>query len=147
MIQKQTSDILLIKDLLDDANHFEDLRLATVHCITHTGFDHWLNLLFQKSADRKMLVLAQKIPEIIEEDLTTEQKLDKVNQLLVDNKVTKTIGAPQKATDIIKNIEEELKNSEKISDNLIKTGFHQVDKRIKGFKKGDLIIVAGRLEW
>lgn len=144
MIQKQTSDILLIKDLLDDANHFEDLRLATVHCITHTGFDHWLNLLFQKSADRKMLVLAQKIPEIIEEDLTTEQKLDKVNQLLVDNKVTKTIGAPQKATDIIKNIEEELKNSEKISDNLIKTGFHQIDKRIKGFKKGDLIIVAGR---
>ena len=95
MIQKQTSDILTIKDYLDDEDHFEDLRLATVHCITHVGFDGWLKLLFEKSADRKMMVLAQKIPEIIEEDLTTEQKLDKVNQLLVDNKVTKSIGAPQ----------------------------------------------------
>lgn len=144
MIQKQTCDILLIKDYLDDKDHFEDLRLATVHCITHVGFDHWLKLLFEKSADRKMMVLAKKIPEIIEEDLTTEQKLDKVNQLLVDNKVTKNIGAPQRASEIIKNIEKELKDTETISQNLIKTGFHQIDKKIKGFKKGDLIVVAGR---
>ena len=144
MIQKQTSDILEIKEYLQDDDHFDDLRLATVHCITHVGFDGWLSLLFKKSADRKMMVLAQKIPEIIEEDLSTEEKLDKVNQLLVDNKVTKSIGSPQKASDIIKNIEDELRDSTKISEQIIKTGFNQIDKKIKGFKKGDLIIVAGR---
>ena len=144
MLQKQTQDILLLKDLLKNDLYFDDVRLASVHCITHNGFDHWLKLLFEKSSDRKMIILAEKIPQIVSEDLTTEQKIDKVNQLLVDNKITKNIGSPQKASDILKNVEEELKNTEKIDRNIIKTGFLQIDKKIKGFKKGDLIIVAGR---
>jgi len=144
MVRKQTQDILLLKDLMNNDKEWDDIRLATVHCITHTGFDHWLKLLFEKTADRKMINLAKKIPEIVSQDLTTEEKLDAVNQLLVDNKVTKNIGSPQKAEDILKNVETELKNTENIHRNLIKTGFQGIDKRINGFKKGDLIIVAGR---
>ena len=139
MVSKQTQDILLLKDLMNNDKEWDDIRLATVHCITHTGFDHWLKLLFEKTADRKMINLAKKIPEIVSQDLTTEEKLDAVNQLLVDNKVTKNIGSPQKAEDILRNVETELKNTENIHRNLIRTGFQGIDKRINGFKKGDLI--------
>ena len=48
MLQKQTQDILLLKDLLKNDLYFDDVRLASVHCITHNGFDHWLKLLFEK---------------------------------------------------------------------------------------------------
>ncbi len=143
MLEKQTSDIITLQASLKDI-HFEEVRIAAVECISTAGFTHWLKLMHEKTSNRKLLNLAQSIPDIVDEDIKIEQKIDKINQLLIDNKITKNLGSPQKATDILKNVEKELRDTASIDKNLIKTGFNKIDNKIKGFKKGDLIVVAGR---
>jgi replicative DNA helicase len=143
MLEKQTSDIITLQGSLNEY-HFDEVRIAAVECISSSGFQHWLKLMHEKTSNRKLLKLAELIPNIVDEDIKVEEKIDKVNQLLVENKITKNLGAPQRANDILKNVEQELKDTENIHRNLIRTGFQGIDKRINGFKKGDLIIVAGR---
>ena len=100
--------------------------------------------MHKKTANKKLLVLAKKIPQIVEKDLTIEEKVEEVNNLLVNNKITKNIGAPREIGDVLDSVKKELQDTEMIYKNLIQTGFNNIDKKIKGFKSGDLIVVAGR---
>ena len=144
MIDAQASDIVTIRNLIKDDFVFEDIREAAGYCITPAGFSHWIKAMHDKTANNKLLKLAQKIPEIVDDKISIEEKVDQVNQLLISNKITTNTGSPKSVKDILHTVKEELKNANLISQKLVKTGFRNIDERINGFKNGDLIIVAGR---
>ena len=144
MLEKNANDIVTIRSNLKDDNTFRDIQLATAHCVSSAGFDSWLRLMHAKTANNKLLKLAKEIPAIVEEKTSIDEKVDKVNQLLIENKITKNSGAPREARDILETVHEELRNAGTESQNIVKTGFTAVDSRIRGFKPGDLIIIAGR---
>ena len=100
--------------------------------------------MHEKTANNKLLKLAAEIPDIVKTDDPIDKKVDQVNQLIINNKVTKNTGSPVEVKDVLQKVKDELKNTDLLSQSLIKTGFQNIDQRIKGFKDGDLIIVAGR---
>jgi replicative DNA helicase len=144
MLETQASDIVTIREKIKDDFVFDDIRQAAGYCITPSGFSHWVKAMHDKTANNKLLRLAEKIPEIVDDKISIEEKVDQVNQLLISNKITTNTGAPVEISNILDVVKNELQNPDLLSQKLIKTGFKDIDKRIKGFKDGDLIIVAGR---
>lgn len=144
MLEHQASDMVTIMHNMKDQCMVQEVRDAAAYCISSAGFTGWMKQMNIKTSKNKLKNLARKIPEIVEEPITIEEMIDKVNELLVNNKITKTSGAPKSVADVIHTVEQELKDSKTVSKNLIRTGFKNIDSKIKGFKPGDLIVVAGR---
>ena len=144
MIRENANDIVTIRTNMDDDIMFKEVQEASAYCVSSAGFDGWLDLMQDKSANNKLLRLAEEIPRIVEEKISIAEKIDTVNQLLIDNKITKNNGTPREIKDILEIVHQELKNAGTNLQNIVKTGFTQIDKKIRGFKPGDLVIVAGR---
>ena len=144
MLEHQASDIVTLMHNMNNENMFNDIREASAYCISSAGFSHWMKQMNLKTSKNKLRNLAKKIPNIVNENITIEEMIDKVNDLLINNKITKTSGSPKNVIDVINTVEQELKDANSVSRNLLKTGFKNIDQKIKGFKPGDLIVVAGR---
>jgi len=144
MLEHQRSDMVTIMHNLKNKSMVEEVRQAAGYCISSAGFASWMKMMNSKTSKNKLKNLAKKIPVIVAEDITIEEMIDKVNDLLINNKITKNSGAPKNVIDVINTVEQELKDANAVSKNLIKTGFKNIDEKIKGFKAGDLIVVAGR---
>jgi len=144
MLDAKASDIVTIRNKVKDDFTFEEIRQAAGYCISPAGFSHWIKAMHEKTANNKLMRLSLKIPEIVEDKITIDEKVDQVNQLLIENKITKNTGAPQSIKDILSTVKQELQDANLIQQKLIKTGFNNIDERLNGFKDGDLIIVAGR---
>lgn len=144
MLEHQASDMVTIMHNMKDQYMVQEVRDAAAYCISSAGFSGWMKQMNVKTSKNKLKNLAIKIPEIVEEPITIEEMIDKVNELLVNNKITKTSGAPKSVADVIHTVEQELKDSKTVNKNLIRTGFKNIDSKIKGFKPGDLIVVPGR---
>lgn len=144
MLEHQASDMVTIMHNMKDPYMVQEVREAAAYCITSAGFSGWMKQMNVKTSKNKLNNLAKKIPQIVQEPITIEEMVDKVNELLVNNKITKTSGAPKSVADVLHTVEQELKDSKTVNKNLIRTGFKNIDSKIKGFKPGDLIVVAGR---
>lgn len=144
MLEHQASDMVTVMHNMKDQYMVQEVRDAGAYCISSAGFSGWMKQMNIKTSKNKLNHLAKKIPQIVQEPITIEEMVDKVNELLVNNKITKTSGAPKKVEDVLHTVEQELKDSKTVNKNLIKTGFKNIDSKIKGFKPGDLIVVAGR---
>ena len=143
MIKKQASDVITVRAGIDELEH-DTINSAMRDCITAAGYTTWIKSMHEKTANNKLLRLSKEIPKIVSEDIDIKEKVDRVNSLVIENKVTKNVGAPIQVNEIFQTVEQELKNAELISRNLVKTGFDKIDEKIKGFKSGDLVVVAGR---
>lgn len=144
MIDNQASDIVTLRNNISDDFIFDDIRQASAYCISTAGYNHWIKAMHNKTANNKLMQLSLKIPEIVKDKITIEQKVDQVNQLLIENKITKNTESPKSVKDILTIVKKELQDSNLIAQKLIKTGFKTIDNRLNGFKDGDLIVVAGR---
>jgi replicative DNA helicase len=144
MIDNQASDIVTLRSNISDDFVFDDIRQASAYCISTAGYSHWIKAMHDKTANNKLMQLSLKIPEIVDDKITIEQKVDQVNQLLIENKITKNTESPKSIKDILSIVKQELQDANLIEQKLIKTGFNNIDERLNGFKDGDLIIVAGR---
>ena len=144
MIDNQASDIVTLRSNISDDFVFDDIRQASAYCISTAGYSHWIKAMHDKTANNKLMQLSLKIPEIVDDKITIEQKVDQVNQLLIENKITKNTESPKSVKDILSVVKQELQDANLIEQKLIKTGFANIDSRLNGFKDGDLIIVAGR---
>ena len=113
----------------------QEIKDEVLGFISAASFNHWLTLLLIKSAHRKLNNLGDEIPKIVYEDGTIEEKIDRVNAKLMENKITKNFGIPKLVKDISVNIIDELSKPGE-SKNIIKTGFTNVDDKIHGFKQG-----------
>lgn len=144
MVRENANDIVTIRTNMSSDISFKEVQEASAYCVSSAGFDGWLGLMQDKSANNKLLRLAEEIPQIVGEKINISEKIDRVNQLLIDNKITKNNGSPREVKDILEIVHQELKNAGTSLQNIVKTGFTQIDNKIKGFKPGDLVIVAGR---
>jgi len=144
MIEANSADIVTLTTKIKNPMVIQDAKDSAINCISSAGFESWLRLMFDKTANNKLRNLATLIPEIVDEKGPIENKIDQINSILVENKITKNFGSPLVIADVMKSVKEEISNAKMMSKNLIPTGFDNIDKKIHGFKRGDLIIVAGR---
>ena len=144
MLDKQASDFVTLKNHFKNDAQFNEVKEASAYCISPAGFSGWLKQLQEKNANIKLLNLAEQIPGIVDQDIPVEKKVDQVNELIINNKVTKNTGAPKEVKDVLMSVEQEITNAGTSTEDVIRTGFKGFDSKINGFKPGDLVIVAGR---
>lgn len=144
MIDANSADIVTLTTKIRNPMVIQDAKDSAINCISSAGFESWLRLMFDKTANNKLRNLAKLIPEIVDEKGPIENKIDQINSILVENKITKNFGSPIVISDIMQSVKDEISNAKEMTKNLISTGFDNIDKKIHGFKRGDLIIVAGR---
>ena len=143
MLEKNINDYVSVSSALNDPFIAEELKECVLGFISSAPFNGWLDLLQIKSAHRRLNNLSEEIPKIVHDEGSIEEKIDRVNAKLMENKITKNFGTPKKAVEVSNNIINELSDPGE-NKNVIKTGFSNVDEKINGFKPGDLIVIAGR---
>ena len=103
--------------------------------------------LKEKSIKRSLVKIAHDIPSKVNEDKASRDMVDELSQefySLIEGGGTGTI---KEGKDIILKVVEHIKNQIELGEQDIvglDTGFKKLNKMIKGFKNGDLIIVAAR---
>ena len=95
MLEKQGIDIISLQDLLNK-QMFEKVRLATAEGIILDDISSWIKLMQDATANRKLLTLAKRIPDIVNQDTKIEEKISKINEYLIGDRITKATGSPKK---------------------------------------------------
>ena len=142
MLNTNQNDFVTVSSYLSEVES-EEIKEVVLTFISAAPFNSWVDSLLTKSAHRKLENLSDEIPKIVYDEGSIEEKIDRVNSKLMENKITRSFGTPKLAKEISKNIIDELSNPGE-KNNVIKTSFENVDDKIHGFKQGDLIIIAGR---
>lgn len=107
----------------------------------------YANELREKSIKRQLLNLAHLIPSKINEEKPVSQIADEINKEIFE--LTNRVNSSDiKDVDIvISELLEEFEKQKKLSDKDViglSTGFSELNKKTKGFKEGELIIIAAR---
>ena len=145
MLNTNQNDFVTVSSYLSEVES-EDIKEVVLTFISAAPFNSWVDSLLTKSAHRKLENLSDEIPKIVYDEGSIEEKIDRVNSKLMENKITRSFGTPKLAKEISKNIIDELSNPGE-KENVIKTNFENVDDKIHGFKQGDLIILLEDLPW
>ena len=111
MLKHQRSDMVTVMHNMKNKSMVEEVRQAAGYCISAGGFASWMKMMNLKTSKNKLKNLAKKIPLIVDEDITIEEMIDKVNDLLINNSITKNSGAPKNVIDVINTVEQELKET------------------------------------
>ena len=143
MTGNYTIDVIGVLEALN-GNQNDVIRDCVDGYVSSVPLKHWIRLLQEKSQLRKLNNLAEEIPSIVGSDETLESKIDKINSKLLENKIVKTTGTPKKAKEVLADLANEVTEAGEEKKNVIKTHFTDIDRKLHGFKKGDLVIIAGR---
>ena len=123
-----TADVLATNPIIDIAKYATELK--------------------EKSVKRSLIKIAQQIPSKVSEDKASRDMVDELSQecySLID--ANGGAGAIRQSREIIESMVEHLKAQAKLEDKNIvglDTGFRELNEKTKGFKNGDLIIIAAR---
>ena len=79
MLEHQASDMVTVMHNMKDQYMVQEVRDAGAYCISSAGFSGWMKQMNVKTSKNKLKNLAIKIPEIVQEPITIEEMVDKVN--------------------------------------------------------------------
>lgn len=103
--------------------------------------------LKDKSIKRSLSKLAQKIPSKINQDLTSLDIVDNISKELYELVDENKEGRIKESKEIVAEVSKYLREQKEKDDRDIvgiDTGFRELNEMTKGFKNGELIIIAGR---
>lgn len=103
--------------------------------------------LKDKSIKRSLVKLAHKIPQKVSEDINSLDMVDNISkdlyELVDENKDARIKESPEIVSEVASYLREQ-KDKDDRDIVGIDTGFRELNEMTKGFKKGELIIIAGR---
>ncbi|WP_231946249.1 replicative DNA helicase [Campylobacter fetus] len=139
-------DMAFVKKRL--ANNFDDTVFTEI-ITTNSILDikKYATELKEKSIKRSLINVAHKIPNKVNEDKASRDMVDDISgeiYSLVDNSNN---GIIKESKEIITDVVKELEKQKNLIDRDIvgiDTGFKVLNEKTKGFKDGDLVIIAAR---
>ncbi|ABK82025.1 replicative DNA helicase [Campylobacter fetus subsp. fetus 82-40] len=139
-------DMAFVKKRL--ANNFDDTVFTEI-ITTNSILDikKYATELKEKSIKRSLINVAHKIPNKVNEDKASRDMVDDISgeiYSLVDNSNN---GIIKESKEIITDVIKELEKQKNLIDRDIvgiDTGFKVLNEKTKGFKDGDLVIIAAR---
>ena len=135
-----------LKNKLGD-KHDEALMIDIIGTNSLIDIRRYASELKEKSIKRSLVKIAHDIPSKVNEDKASRDMVDELSQefySLIEGGGTGTI---KEGKDIILKVVEHIKTQIELGEQDIvglDTGFKKLNEMIKGFKNGDLIIVAAR---
>lgn len=106
------------------------------------GFNSYVHILKETKQMRDLSNNAQKIDNILLNGENFAESLNEVQSMFMDSQVND--GEPKLINDILKDVLDDVFDPDKSKLKGVETGFADMDKRLGGFKKGNLIILAAR---
>lgn len=130
------------------ANNYNEQILAEI-LATNGIIDikPYANELKDKAIKRSLLKLAQNLPARINSDISSFDLLDLVGKELFEFTSEKKDDRIKESAEIVAELTQYLREQKDKDDRDIigiNTGFKELNEMTKGFKKGELIIIAGR---
>ena len=147
-------DPLLVLDALRKENIYNDeagktylLQMAK-NVPSTENVESYANIVREKFYIRSLILVAGEISDAATTSgQTADELMDMAEQRIYDIRQGKTVAGPSKISDVISNVYQELyKLSQLDKDQYagFNTGFSELDKRITGLNRSDLVIVGAR---
>lgn len=147
-------DALLVLDALRKEKIFDDeagktylMQLSKIVPST-ANVDSYAKIVREKYYIRSLIIAAGEITETATASgQTADELLDMAEQRIYDIRQGKTVVGPSKISDVISTVYQNLYNLSQLDKNEyagFKTGFSELDKRITGLNRSDMIIVGAR---
>lgn len=141
MDNKLNIDILTVSEGLPE--HLADTVIDIAKNIPSTAnFNSYVHILKETKQMRDLSNSAQKIDGILLNGDNFSESLNEVQSMFMDTQVSNS--EPRLINDILQEVLQDVFDPDKSKLIGVKTGFADMDKRIGGFKKGNLIILAAR---
>ncbi|MBE3608992.1 replicative DNA helicase [Campylobacter californiensis] len=150
MMECLNSDLPIATSFLKNklgSNFDENLMVEILATNSIIDITKYATELKEKSIKRSLIKIAQQIPSKVSEDKPSRDMVDEMSQeiyALIEGGVS---GGIKQSQEIIENMLEHLKKQAELEDRDIvgiDTGFRELNEMTKGFKNGDLIIIAAR---
>ena len=147
-------DALIVLDALKEDNLFDDetgktylFRLAE-SVPTAANVEVYAKIVRENYYIRSLMKAAGEISDsCAESGMQADDLLDMAEQKIYDIRSGKSVNGPSKLSDIISNVYEELYSLSKLKKGEyagMSTGFSELDKKITGLNKSDLILIGAR---
>lgn len=138
------SEIFIKKYL--DKNYDEEINeICAVSTIS--DIEYYVAELHELGVKRRLINFSQKIPPILQSNIDSKEAVEKISSdfyLLVDGGANgKMVHIRDAATQYLKYLQEQKSKNNKLLSGL-NTGFDKLNFLTKGFKPGELIIIAAR---
>lgn len=146
MNQNFPIDAAFIKKILGD-KYNEQILADVLNTNDIIDVRPYVNELKDKSIKRSLLKFSQTIPAKINSSISSFDLLDLLNKEIFAFINEKKDGCVKESAEIINELTQYLRAQKDKDDRDIigiDTGFRELNEKTKGFKKGELIIVAGR---
>lgn len=139
--QKKGIDIVTVGEKLNESTR-EDAILIAQDVPSTAGFDTYVRTIKEARKRREISNNAQKVDKIMLESKSLSEGLNEVQSLFLET--SRESGEPRLIKDVLNEVLEDVLDTDRSKNLGIKTGFKDLDKRLNGFKKGNLIILAAR---
>lgn len=147
-------DALLVLDALRKEKIYDDesgktylLQLSKIVPST-ANVDSYAKIVREKYYIRSLILVAGEISEAASQSgQTADELLDMAEQRIYDIRQGKTVVGPSKISDVISTVYQNLYNLSLLEKDQyagFNTGFSELDKRITGLNRSDLVIIGAR---
>lgn len=150
MIECLNSDVPIATSFLKNklGDKFDENLIADILATNSViDIEKYATELREKSIKRNLIKIAHEIPGKVSEDKASRDMIDELSQEFYSLVEGGNAGTIKQSKEIISLMLEHLKKQSELEDKDIvglDTGFRQLNEMIKGFKNGDLIIIAAR---
>ena len=134
-------DVLTVIESVPD-NLSEEVISIAKETPSTANFNTYVHNLKETKQMRDVSNSAQKIDSILLNGESFAESLNEVQSMFMDTAVTK--GEPKLIEDILKDVLDDVFDTDRSKHIGVPTGFKDLDRRFGGFKKGNLIIMAAR---
>lgn len=147
-------DALLVLDALRKENIYDDesgktylMQLSKVVPST-ANVDSYAKIVREKYYIRSLIIVSGEISEAASNSgQTADELLDMAEQRIYDIRQGKTVVGPSRISDVISTVYQNLYNLSQLEKDQyagFNTGFSELDKRITGLNRSDLVIIGAR---
>ena len=147
-------DALLVLDALRKEKVYDDesgktylMQLSKIVPST-ANVDSYAKIVREKYYIRSLIIVIGEISEAASNSgQTADELLDMAEQRIYDIRQGKTVVGPSRISDVISNVYQNLYNLSQLDKDQyagFNTGFSELDKRITGLNRSDLVIVGAR---
>ncbi len=147
-------DPLLVLDALRKDKVYDDesgktyLLQLSKNVPSTANVDSYAKIVREKFYIRSLILISGEISEAaLNSGQTADELLDMAEQRIYDIRQGKTVAGPSKIGDVISSVYQNLYNLSQLEKDEyagLSTGFSELDKRITGLNRSDLIIVGAR---
>ncbi|MFC2076098.1 replicative DNA helicase [candidate division KSB1 bacterium] len=152
-MENQAVDVVTLKNELKKRKELEDIGGAAYlsklldSVATAAHVEYYAKIVLEKYVLRSLISSStQIIADAYDDSVKTEEILDKAEQRIFQISESRLIGGFLPLKGILKGTFEEIEKFQESDSSItgLATGYHELDQRLAGLQKSDMIIVAGR---